>query len=156
MRRIILTASGGAFRDLPAEKLASVTVADALKHPNWSMGKKITIDSGGCVAGLQASAGAGPWGGWVHRPLGMGSYLQRWQAGRQAGSNPCPSPAALLPLTHSRLLPHPPTHPPTFSATLMNKGLEVIEAHYLFGADYDNIDIVIHPQASCRPLGEMG
>lgn len=45
MRRIILTASGGAFRDLPVEKLASVTVADALKHPNWSMGKKITIDS---------------------------------------------------------------------------------------------------------------
>ena len=47
MRRIILTASGGAFRDLPVEKLGSVTVADALKHPNWSMGKKITIDSGG-------------------------------------------------------------------------------------------------------------
>lgn len=46
MRRIILTASGGAFRDLPVEKLASVTVADALKHPNWSMGKKITVDSG--------------------------------------------------------------------------------------------------------------
>jgi 1-deoxy-D-xylulose-5-phosphate reductoisomerase len=77
LRRIILTASGGAFRDLPIEKLASVKVADALKHPNWTMGQKITIDS----------------------------------------------------------------------ATLMNKGLEVIEAHYLFGVDYDRIDIVIHPQS---------
>jgi 1-deoxy-D-xylulose-5-phosphate reductoisomerase len=77
LRRIILTASGGAFRDLPIEKLASVKVADALKHPNWTMGQKITIDS----------------------------------------------------------------------ATLMNKGLEVIEAHYLFGVDYDQIDIVIHPQS---------
>lgn len=45
LRRIILTASGGAFRDWPVEKLPEVTVADALKHPNWSMGKKITVDS---------------------------------------------------------------------------------------------------------------
>jgi 1-deoxy-D-xylulose-5-phosphate reductoisomerase len=45
LKRIILTASGGSFRDLPVEKLATVTVADALKHPNWSMGQKITIDS---------------------------------------------------------------------------------------------------------------
>jgi 1-deoxy-D-xylulose-5-phosphate reductoisomerase len=85
LRRIILTASGGAFRDLPAEKLASVTVADALKHPNWSMGQKITIDS----------------------------------------------------------------------ATLMNKGLEVIEAHYLFGMDYDRIDIVVHPQSIIHSLIEV-
>ncbi len=85
LRRIILTASGGSFRDLPVEKLASVTVADALKHPNWSMGQKITIDS----------------------------------------------------------------------ATLMNKGLEVIEAHYLFGMDYDNIDIVIHPQSIIHSLIEL-
>jgi 1-deoxy-D-xylulose-5-phosphate reductoisomerase len=85
LRRIILTASGGAFRDLPAEKLASVKVADALKHPNWSMGQKITIDS----------------------------------------------------------------------ATLMNKGLEVIEAHYLFGLDYDNIDIVVHPQSIIHSLIEV-
>ncbi len=85
LRRIILTASGGAFRDLPAEKLATVTVQDALKHPNWSMGQKITIDS----------------------------------------------------------------------ATLMNKGLEVIEAHYLFGMDYDNIDIVIHPQSIIHSLIEV-
>lgn len=85
LRRIILTASGGAFRDLPVEKLPSVTVADALKHPNWSMGKKITIDS----------------------------------------------------------------------ATLMNKGLEVIEAHYLFGLDYDHIDIVIHPQSIIHSLIEV-
>lgn len=85
LRRIILTASGGAFRDLPVEKLASVTVADALKHPNWSMGQKITIDS----------------------------------------------------------------------ATLMNKGLEVIEAHFLFGADYDHIDIVIHPQSIIHSLIEL-
>jgi 1-deoxy-D-xylulose-5-phosphate reductoisomerase len=85
LRRIILTASGGAFRDLPAEKLASVTIADALKHPNWSMGQKITIDS----------------------------------------------------------------------ATLMNKGLEVIEAHYLFGVDYENIDIVVHPQSIIHSLIEL-
>ncbi len=43
-RRIILTASGGAFRDWPVEKLKDVTVAQAITHPNWSMGKKITID----------------------------------------------------------------------------------------------------------------
>ncbi len=46
MRRIILTASGGAFRDWPVEKLKTVRVEDAIKHPNWSMGKKITVDSG--------------------------------------------------------------------------------------------------------------
>lgn len=85
LRRIILTASGGAFRDRPVETLASVTVADALKHPNWSMGPKITIDS----------------------------------------------------------------------ATLMNKGLEVIEAHFLFGMDYDGIDIVIHPQSIIHSLIEL-
>lgn len=85
LRRIILTASGGSFRDLPVEKLAHVTVADALKHPNWSMGRKITIDS----------------------------------------------------------------------ATLMNKGLEVIEAHYLFGVDYDQIDIVIHPQSIIHSMIEV-
>lgn len=85
LRRILLTASGGAFRDWPLEKLAQVTVADALKHPNWSMGRKITVDS----------------------------------------------------------------------ATLMNKGLEVIEAHYLFGLDYDAIDIVIHPQSIIHSLIEL-
>ena len=85
LRRIILTASGGAFRDLPAEQLATVKVQDALKHPNWSMGQKITIDS----------------------------------------------------------------------ATLMNKGLEVIEAHYLFGLDYEAIDIVIHPQSIIHSLIEV-
>lgn len=85
LKKILLTASGGAFRDLPVEKLASVTVADALKHPNWTMGRKITIDS----------------------------------------------------------------------ATLMNKGLEVIEAHYLFGADYDDIEIVIHPQSIIHSLIEL-
>jgi 1-deoxy-D-xylulose-5-phosphate reductoisomerase len=85
VRRILLTASGGSFRDLPTEKLAHVTVADALKHPNWTMGRKITIDS----------------------------------------------------------------------ATLMNKGLEVIEAHYLFGLDYDAIDIVIHPQSIIHSMIEL-
>jgi 1-deoxy-D-xylulose-5-phosphate reductoisomerase len=85
LRKILLTASGGSFRDLPVEKLADVTVADALKHPNWSMGKKITIDS----------------------------------------------------------------------ATLMNKGLEVIEAHFLFGMDYDDIEIVIHPQSIIHSLIEL-
>ena len=85
LRRIILTASGGAFRDWPIEKLSKVKVTDAIKHPNWSMGKKITVDS----------------------------------------------------------------------ATMMNKGLEVIEAHYLFGLDYDNIDIVIHPQSIIHSLIEL-
>lgn len=85
LRRIILTASGGAFRDWSVDKLGEVTVADAIKHPNWSMGRKITVDS----------------------------------------------------------------------ATLMNKGLEVIEAHFLFGLDYDDIDIVIHPQSIIHSLIEL-
>jgi len=85
LRKILLTASGGAFRDWPVEKLPEVTVADALKHPNWSMGKKITVDS----------------------------------------------------------------------ATLMNKGLEVIEAHFLFGLDYKDIEIVIHPQSIIHSLIEL-
>ncbi|KAF3512719.1 hypothetical protein F2Q69_00005103 [Brassica cretica] len=84
LRKIILTASGGAFRDWPVEKLKEVKVADALKHPNWSMGKKITVDS----------------------------------------------------------------------ATLFNKGLEVIETHYLFGAEYDDIEIVIHPQSIIHSMIE--
>lgn len=85
LRRIILTASGGSFRDWPVEKLKEVTVASALNHPIWNnMGKKVTIDS----------------------------------------------------------------------ATLFNKGLEVIEAHYLFGAEYDDIDIVIHPQSIIHSMIE--
>lgn len=85
LRKIILTASGGAFRDWPVEKLKEVTVADAITHPNWSMGKKITVDS----------------------------------------------------------------------ATMMNKGLEVIEAHFLFGLDYNDIEIVIHPQSIIHSLIEL-
>jgi 1-deoxy-D-xylulose-5-phosphate reductoisomerase len=75
--RMILTASGGPFRELPAETLARVTPEEALRHPTWRMGAKITIDS----------------------------------------------------------------------ATLANKGLEVIEAHWLYDVDYDAIDVVIHPQS---------
>ena len=85
LRRIQLTASGGAFRDWKAEDLENATVADASSHPNWSMGRKITVDS----------------------------------------------------------------------ATLMNKGLEVIEAHYLFGLDYDHIEIVIHPQSIIHSMIEL-
>ena len=85
LRRIQLTASGGAFRDWPAEDLEKATVADATRHPNWSMGRKITVDS----------------------------------------------------------------------ASLMNKGLEVIEAHYLFGLDYDHIEIVIHPQSIIHSMIEL-
>jgi 1-deoxy-D-xylulose-5-phosphate reductoisomerase len=85
LRRILLTASGGAFRDWSPESLSQVTVADAIKHPNWSMGKKITVDS----------------------------------------------------------------------ATLMNKGLEAIEAHYLFHLDYDSIEIVVHPQSIIHSLIEL-
>jgi len=83
--RLLLTASGGPFRDWPAARLATVTVADALAHPTWSMGPKITIDS----------------------------------------------------------------------STLMNKGLEVIEAHELFGVDYDRIGIVVHPQSVVHSMVEL-
>lgn len=85
LRRIQLTASGGAFRDWDAADLVKATVADATSHPNWSMGRKITVDS----------------------------------------------------------------------ASLMNKGLEVIEAHYLYGVDYDHIDIVIHPQSIIHSMVEL-
>ena len=85
LRRIQLTASGGAFRDWDAADLVKATVADATSHPNWSMGKKITVDS----------------------------------------------------------------------ASLMNKGLEVIEAHYLFGLDFDHIEIVIHPQSIIHSMVEL-
>jgi 1-deoxy-D-xylulose-5-phosphate reductoisomerase len=85
LRRILLTASGGAFRDWDPADLGKATVADATSHPNWTMGRKITVDS----------------------------------------------------------------------ATLMNKGLEVIEAHYLFGLDYDHIEILIHPQSIIHSLVEL-
>lgn len=77
IRRILLTASGGPFRGKTLDQLKNVTAADALCHPNWSMGKKITIDS----------------------------------------------------------------------ATLMNKGLEVMEAKWLFGVDTDQIEVLVHPQS---------
>jgi 1-deoxy-D-xylulose-5-phosphate reductoisomerase len=77
VERLILTASGGPFRGLTAAELVSVTPADALAHPTWRMGAKITIDS----------------------------------------------------------------------ATLMNKGLEVVEAHWLYDCDYARIDVVVHPQS---------
>ena len=83
--RLLLTASGGPFRGCTAERLGAVTVADALAHPTWSMGPKITIDS----------------------------------------------------------------------STLMNKGLEVIEAHELFGIGYDRIDIVVHPQSIVHSMVEL-
>ncbi len=83
--RLLLTASGGPFRGWTAERLGAVTVADALAHPTWSMGPKITIDS----------------------------------------------------------------------STLMNKGLEVIEAHELFGIAYDRIDIVVHPQSIVHSMVEL-
>lgn len=80
-----LTASGGPFRGRTADGLADVTRAQALAHPRWTMGPKITIDS----------------------------------------------------------------------ATLMNKGLEVIEAHHLFGVDYDRIDVVVHPQSCIHSMVEF-
>jgi len=83
--RIVLTASGGPFRGRSRAELTDVTVDDALAHPTWSMGPKITVDS----------------------------------------------------------------------STLMNKGLEVIEAHELFGVDYDAIDVVVHPQSIVHSMVEM-
>ena len=85
VKRIVLTASGGPFRGRRLSDLAEVTAADALKHPTWNMGRKITIDS----------------------------------------------------------------------ATLMNKGLEVIEAHWLFDLRRDQIDVVVHPQSVVHSMVEL-
>lgn len=85
IRRIILTASGGPFRTWSAEKAANATIAEALNHPNWNMGPKITIDS----------------------------------------------------------------------ATLMNKALEIIEAHWLFGLPADRIEVLIHPQSIIHSMIEF-
>ena len=85
VRRIVLTASGGPFRGRSAADLAHVTVGDALAHPTWRMGPKITVDS----------------------------------------------------------------------STLMNKGLEVIEAHELFGLDYGRIEVVVHPQSIVHSMVEF-
>jgi len=85
LKRLVLTASGGPFRGRSASQLEKVSASDALKHPTWKMGRKITIDS----------------------------------------------------------------------ATLMNKGLEVIEAHWLFGAAASQIDVVIHPQSVVHSIVEL-
>jgi 1-deoxy-D-xylulose-5-phosphate reductoisomerase len=85
LARLILTASGGPFREWPAERVRAASVAEALRHPTWRMGRKITVDS----------------------------------------------------------------------ATLANKALEVIEAHYLFGLAYDAIDVVVHPQSIVHGLVEF-
>lgn len=85
VKRLIITASGGSFRDKTREELKNVTVEDALKHPNWSMGKKITIDS----------------------------------------------------------------------ATMMNKGFEVIEAHHLFNIPYENIDTILHKESIVHSMVEF-
>ncbi len=85
IERIILTASGGPFRDMPREEMAKVTREQALSHPRWKMGPKVTIDS----------------------------------------------------------------------ATLMNKGLEVIEARWLFGVPASSIEVVIHPQSICHSMVEF-
>jgi 1-deoxy-D-xylulose-5-phosphate reductoisomerase len=85
VRRLVLTASGGPFREWVPDRLASATIADALQHPTWRMGRKISIDS----------------------------------------------------------------------ATLANKALEVIEAHFLFGLSYDQIEVVVHPQSIVHSFVEF-
>lgn len=85
LARLILTASGGPFRIWEPDRIARATVAEALRHPTWSMGKKITVDS----------------------------------------------------------------------ATLVNKALEVIEAHFLFGVGYDQVDVVVHPQSVIHAFAEF-
>ncbi|HEY2801716.1 MAG TPA: 1-deoxy-D-xylulose-5-phosphate reductoisomerase [Chthoniobacterales bacterium] len=85
VRRVILTASGGPFRELPNERFSAITPEQALKHPTWNMGPKITIDS----------------------------------------------------------------------ATLFNKGLEMIEAHWLFGVEMRRVDVVIHPQSIIHSMVEF-
>jgi 1-deoxy-D-xylulose-5-phosphate reductoisomerase len=85
VRRLVLTASGGPFRDWTKDEISNATREEALNHPNWKMGEKITIDS----------------------------------------------------------------------ATLMNKGLEVIEARWLFGFDADRISVIVHPQSVVHSIVEM-
>jgi 1-deoxy-D-xylulose-5-phosphate reductoisomerase len=85
VRRLVLTASGGPFREWAPDRLANATIADALQHPTWRMGRKISIDS----------------------------------------------------------------------ATLANKALEVIEAHFLFGLSYDQIEVVVHPQSIVHSFVEF-
>ena len=85
IRRLLLTASGGPFRGWTRERLEQATIADALRHPTWRMGRKITVDS----------------------------------------------------------------------ATLANKALEVIEAHFLFGVPYDRIEVVVHPQSVVHSFVEF-
>jgi len=85
LARLILTASGGPFRTWGPERVSRATVAEALKHPTWTMGKKITVDS----------------------------------------------------------------------ATLVNKALEVIEAHFLFDVDYEHVEVVIHPQSVIHGFAEF-
>ena len=85
VRRLVLTASGGPLRGMPADRLADVTPAEALAHPTWTMGPRITVDS----------------------------------------------------------------------ATLMNKAFEVIEAHHLFGIDYEAIGVIVHPQSVIHSLVEF-
>lgn len=85
IKKIVITASGGSFRNIERSELENVTVKQALKHPNWSMGAKITIDS----------------------------------------------------------------------ATMMNKGLEVIEAHHLFNLPYDKIEVILHPESIVHSLVEF-
>ena len=85
VRRLVITASGGPFRQWSAERLSCATLADALTHPTWQMGRKITVDS----------------------------------------------------------------------ATLANKALEVIEAHFLFGLPYDRIEVVVHPQSIVHSFVEF-
>src|SRR5438132_6231509 len=85
LARLILTASGGPFRTWPRERIAAATVAEALRHPTWKMGKKITVDS----------------------------------------------------------------------ATLINKALEVIEAHFLFGLGYEAVEVVVHPQSVVHAFVEF-
>ena len=85
VRRLLLTASGGPFRTLPREKFGEITVQEALQHPNWRMGRKITVDS----------------------------------------------------------------------ATMMNKGLEVIEARWLFGVNAEQVEVVVHPQSIVHSMVEF-
>lgn len=85
VRKLVITASGGPFREWPVDRVRTATVQDALNHPTWSMGRKITVDS----------------------------------------------------------------------ATLANKALEVIEAHFLFGLGYDQIEVVVHPQSIVHSMVEF-
>ena len=183
LRRIILTASGGAFRDWPVEKLKEVRAADAIKHPNWrcALGRACSSGSPGTIPAVaavysslsflpspslqkerylacHAEQALSPHPGCEDHVQcfcclsceGSGMLTLVRGSPQNARKHLPPGMLTLLPGTVCSMGPKITCD----SATLMNKGLEVIEAHYLYGASYDDIEIVIHPQSIIHSMVE--